>query len=376
MQCFYRSIFSFISVFGLIINANSQSLKINEIMSSNTVVVYDEDGDTPDWFEIINNGTAEINLSDYYLSESTDLLKWQLPDMILGPNQPLLIYASGKDRPQAPLYWHTIIDVGQSWKYFIPSSEPSSTWKTYNFSDSQWQSGPSGIGFGDNDDNTVTATGKMSVFLRKKFTVSNLKDLQSIWFHMDYDDGFVAYLNGTEICRSGMGLAGSAVSYNTAATSHEAVIYNGGSPEGFNISEFISLLNETSNVLAIQVHNANLTSSDLSATPFLTVGYSSEVEISSPVSQYLEMPILYPHTNFKLSSSGETLSLTFKDGTVADSINYGIVPSNYSFGRDINDMATWGYFEIPTPGSLNESEIASDIVKSELKFSITEMFLK
>lgn len=51
---------------------------------------------------------------------------------------------------------------------------------------------------------------------------------------MDYDDGFVAYLNGTEVCRSGMGAAGSAVSYNTGATSHEAVIYNGGLPEGFS----------------------------------------------------------------------------------------------------------------------------------------------
>lgn len=377
MNLLYRLFLTFSVLISVFSQIYSQSLKINEVMSSNTLVVYDEDGETPDWFEIINSSNTDINLSDYYLSEDADnLLKWKLPDMILGPNQPLLIYASGKDRPQSPLFWHTIIDAGQSWKYLSPSSEPSSTWKTYNFSDTQWQSGPSGFGFGDNDDNTVIESGKMSVFLRKKFTVSNLSNVKSLWLHMDYDDGFVAYLNGTEVCRSGMGAAGSAVSYNTGATSHEAVIYNGGLPEGFNISEFISLLNETNNVLAIQVHNTNLSSSDLSAIPFLTIGYSENVENNSPVSKYLNMPVIYPHTNFKLSSSGETISITYKDGTVSDSVNYGIVPSNYSYGRDINNMSTWGYFEIPTPGKLNETKIASDIVKSEISFSISETFLK
>jgi len=377
MYLFYRCLFSVVLVFSLFLNTKAQGLKINEIMSSNTLVVYDEDGDTPDWLEIVNSGNAEINLSDYYLSESKkNLLKWQFPEMELQPNQTLLVYASGKDRLQTPLHWYTIIDVGQNWKYFIPSSEPASSWKLFSFAETGWQTGASGIGFGDGDDNTVIATGKMSVFMRKKFTVSNLDDLKSLWLHIDYDDGFVAYLNGTEICRAGMGAAGSAVAYNLAASSHEAKIYSGGAPDGFNISEYIHLLNENDNVLAIQVHNSNLTSSDLSAIPFLSVGYANPVEINAPASMYLQMPKLYPHSNFKLSSSGETLSLTFKDGTVADSINYGIIPANFSFGRDINNSENWGYFAIPTPGSINLTPISSDVVKSELQFSISEMFLK
>jgi len=135
MDQFVRVIFSFTFLCAVFYQGYSQGLKINEVMSSNTMVVYDEDGDTPDWLEIINSSNTDVKLSDYYLSEDPEnLLKWQLPDMILGPNQPLLIYASGKDRPQSPLYWHTIIDVGQSWKYLVPSSEPAVSWKTYNFS--------------------------------------------------------------------------------------------------------------------------------------------------------------------------------------------------------------------------------------------------
>jgi len=88
------------------------------------------------------------------------------------------------------------------------------------------------------------------------------------------------------------------------------------------------------------------------------------------------MPTLYPHSNFKLSSSGETLNLTHNDETVSDSISYGIIPANYSMGRDINNQANWGYFTIPTPGFINETPIHSDIVTSEIQFSITDMFLK
>lgn len=346
-------------------------------MSSNTFVVYDEDGDTPDWFEIINTGSTDINLSDYYVSEGKkNLLKWQLPSFNLQPNKTFLVYASGKDRLQIPLNWYAIIDAGQTWKYFLPTSEPSSTWKSYSFSETGWLSGPTGIGFGDNDDKTVIPTGRISVFMRKKFTVSNLNELKSLWFHMDYDDGFVAYLNGTEICRAGLGTPGTPVAFNQSASSHEAKMYSGGLPDAFDISKFIHLLNGNENVLAIQVHNAGSGSSDLTAIPFLTAGYANKSTAIPPVSHSIQMAVLYPHSNFKLSSAGETLSITFKDGTVSDSISYGIIPANYSMGRNINNPSAWVFFMQPTPGSFNDTEIFSDVVKSELQFSINEMFLK
>jgi len=377
MHQLYRFLFSVVLLFGVSIHVKAQGLKLNEIMSSNTFVVYDEDGDTPDWFEIINTGNTTIKLSDYFVSEgNTNILKWQLPDFNLKPEKTFLVYASGKDRLQTPMQWYTIIDINQSWKYLVPSSEPSSSWKLFSFTETAWQTGPSGIGFGDNDDNTVIPSGKISVFMRKKFTMAQLAQLKSLWLHMDYDDGFVAYINGTEIARVGLGTPGSAVAYNQSASSHEASIYQRGSPEAFNISDFIYLLNEKENVLAIQVHNTGTSSSDLTAIPFLSAGYADPIEINAPVSQYIQMPVLYPHSNFKLSSSGETLSLNFKDGTVVDSISYGIIPANYSMGRELNNAEKWGYFAKPTPGLINNTPIASDIVKSEIQFSISEMFLK
>ncbi|MGE0020565.1 MAG: CotH kinase family protein [Draconibacterium sp.] len=354
----------------------SQGLLINELMSANRDAVYDEDGETPDWIEILNNGSTSVNLSDYYLSESeTDLFKWQLPDYALAPGKPFLVYASGKDRLQVPLQWNTIVDLGHTWKYLVPTAEPATTWKTYSFAETGWQSGASGIGYGDGDDKTGIASGKISVFMRKKFTITELSKIESLWLHMDYDDGFVAYLNGTEICRSGLGPAGSKVVWNQSAADHEANIYRGIDPEGFDISAFIDLLNSSENILAVQVHNAGTGSSDLSAIPILTVGYSGPVTINAPLSKYVDMPTLYPHTNFKLSSSGETVSVTHKNGVVSDSVSYGIIPAGFSYGRNKNSIAQWGYFQEPTPGAINGTAITTEVVRSEIQFSIGEMFL-
>lgn len=354
----------------------SQNLKINELMSSNRDVVYDEDGDTPDWIEIINSGNTAVNLADYYLSESkSDLLKWQFPDFMLDPGKPFLVYASGKDRRQAPIRWNTIIDMGYTWKYLIPTTEPASTWKTSGFNDTSWKSGPSGFGFGDNDDKTILPLGTVSVFIRTTFNLADVDKIGALWLHMDYDDGFVAYLNGTEIARAGLGSPGTPVTYKTLPSLHEATIYQGLEPEAFDLSDKINLLKPTGNVLAIQVHNSGSGSSDMSGTPFFTIGYVSDTSTPLVSSQYFKMPVLYPHTNFKLSSGGETVSITNKNGSVSDSISYGVIPAGFSYGRNFSEISNWGYFYEPTPGKLNTTQMTTDVVRSNIVFSVNEMFL-
>jgi hypothetical protein len=57
---------------------------------------------------------------------------------------------------------------------------------------------------------------------------------------MDFDDGFVAYLNGTEIASSGIGLKGEITPFDKMADSqHEGLIYTGKPPVSFNLSEYI-----------------------------------------------------------------------------------------------------------------------------------------
>lgn len=366
----------FFSPLFFINSAFSQNLLINELMSTNSSTIYDEDNDTPDWIEVTNAGNTTVNLADYFLSdESENLLKWQFPEIQLGPAQQILVFASDKDRAQVPLHWNTVVDVGDNWKYIVPTSEPSATWKQSGYNDASWRDGKSGIGYGDNDDSTKVANGVMSVFMRIKFSVENTESIQKLLFHMDYDDGFVAYLNGTEIARSGLGTPGTNVAFNQAASSHEALIYNGQQPESFNISDYTYLLKENDNVLAVQVHNTGTNSSDLTSIPILTLGSLQPFTNEPKVSEFVNIPTLYPHTNFKLTSEGETVYISDKNGLLIDSVRFELIPGGFSYGRNIDNPDLLGLFEIPTPGAPNTTQMLNGIVTSEVQFSLNEMFL-
>ena len=44
------------------LTASSQSIAINEIVESNSIINQDEDGSYQDWVEIRNNGASSVNL--------------------------------------------------------------------------------------------------------------------------------------------------------------------------------------------------------------------------------------------------------------------------------------------------------------------------
>ena len=101
------------------------------------------------------------------------------------------------------------------------------------FDDSGCQSGPSGFGFGDDDDATIIPQ-TISVYIRTPFDVDDCENIAYGLLHIDYDDAFVAYINGTEIARANMqGEAGVPPAYNEFAYpfNREALMYKGGDPE-------------------------------------------------------------------------------------------------------------------------------------------------
>ena len=157
-----------------------------------------------------------------------------------------------------------LIEVGDLWSYFKGQSAPPSTWADVTFDDSSWLTGTTGIGYGDGDDSTVLSDMQgsyVSVFARRVFTLTNPALVTSMTLEIDYDDGFVAYLNGTEVARGNM----TDIEYDdTANGNHEA-----GTPEYFSLNDYLDLLQSGDNVLAVQGHNQALSSSDFSLIPAL-----------------------------------------------------------------------------------------------------------
>ena len=84
----------------------------------------------------------------------------------------------------------------------------------------------------------------------------------------------------------------------------------GGAPSLFWVDSTDAWLNEGQNVLAIQVHNFNSNSSDLSCIPILTIGRNTPSDNTLSIAEEIELPVSILHTNFKISSEGETILIT------------------------------------------------------------------
>ena len=105
------------------------------------------------------------------------------------------------------------------------------------------------------------------------FTIENVSDIANGVLSADYDDGYVAYLNGMEISRSAnLNHFGTQVPFDANTSfDHEAMLYDGGFPDNILIDSLAleSILVDGPNVLAVQIHNVDIKIIE----PNTTMGY-------------------------------------------------------------------------------------------------------
>jgi len=208
-------------------------------------------------------------------------------------------------------HWETIIQPGDSCTYYVPLGPLPENWADVEFNDSDWLKGIGGIGYEDNDDNTIIGPA-ISVYCRYTFTCSSTGMIESLILDMDFDDGFVAYLNGSEIARYNMGPVGSATSWDQPADAyHEAPLSEGRNPVRFSIDPIHTEgLNAGKNVFAVEVHNYNTTSSDLSSNAYLHAGINNSGTYFSPTPYWFVEPFRFDSTLLPLmviDTRGQTI---------------------------------------------------------------------
>ena len=190
-------------------------------------------------------------------------------------------------------HWESVVYDEDTWHYFIGTSEPPSDWPDLNFDDTAWEQGPGGIGYGDDDDRTVIPS-CTSVYMRTEFEIVDSAVVARTVLHVDFDDGFVAYLNGHEIARANIGTPEIRPPHDQFADSYdyEAQIPQGGVPPSFLIhrDSLKQYLLNGKNILALQVHNANATSSDLSSSTWLSLGITDTSNDYRPVPSWFTEP--------------------------------------------------------------------------------------
>jgi hypothetical protein len=125
--------------------------------------------------------------------------------------------------------------------------------------------------------------------MRKSFNIVDTSLIKQAIFCMDFDDGFVAYLNGVEITRNSMDIGQTWNSFATAE--NEANLYQGAQPLYYTLTSVQKLLLQNgNNVLAIETHNVSASSSDLSSRPFLFLGISNNTFSYLPLTSWFQAP--------------------------------------------------------------------------------------
>ncbi|MCH2582891.1 MAG: CotH kinase family protein, partial [Planctomycetes bacterium] len=279
---------------------------------------------------LYNNSDTEVNLVGYKLTDDlAALTKWEFPAVTLGPRRYLVIFASDKDRrlpnsqlhtnfklerqgellalithdgstvvaafsPQYPrqvsdVSWGLAtdseftraVDSATAVRVHVPADAALGLdWIASGFDDSAWREGTFGVGFERSPTSARSFTPMIgtdveetmyrvntSVYIRSTFSVADSSASDSMLLGMQYDDGFVLFLNGERILDANAPPVASLGWDSDASSSNpdtRAIEF-----EEFDLSEHISLLRDGVNVLAIQGLNVSMSSNDFLVNPVL-----------------------------------------------------------------------------------------------------------
>ncbi len=207
----------------------------------------------------------------------------------------------------SPIPAAELISAGSSWKYLDNGTNQGTNWRAAAFNDAAWKTGNSELGYGDGGESTVVSYGPSSTkkyittYFRKTFNVTDKSIIPGLELSLIRDDGAVVYINGVEVYRNN--LPTGTINYNTLAPL---------AIDGINESAFVianissaSLVNGT-NVIAVEIHQNAVTSSDISFNLKLSPSSALKILVLPQTADSLEQNailensyniIVYPNPN-------------------------------------------------------------------------------
>ena len=215
----------------------------------------------------------------------------------------------------------TLIPTSAVWRYHDRAQDLGTAWRLPEYDDSSWSVGCAELGFGDGParpECTVIASNRQwTTYFGHRFVVSNLAGLVSLQAQLLRDDGAVVYLNGTEVFRDNM--PSGTVTYSTPASSacsDDGTLW-------LPATVPVALLRPGTNVLAVEVHQNALSSSDVS----FDFGLSAQ--------RVVEPPKLIAHPTSRTCLAGQPTTFRVQAAS--------LLPLSYS----------WLFAQVPLAGQTN-----------------------
>ena len=216
----------------------------------------------------------------------------------------------------APSGPQTLVAYGASWKYLDNGTNQSTAWTGTGFNDAAWAAGNGQLGYGDGDEATIVSYGPdinnkfITTYFRKTISISDPGIFTTITGSVKRDDGVAIYINGVEVYRNNLATGAAYTTLATLASDDGATAQT----FSFSPSAFVS----GNNIIAVEIHQNAVTSSDISfdleligntgvAVPVITRGPYMNSALQSAITIRWRTDIA---TNSKVSYGTSAGSLT------------------------------------------------------------------
>lgn len=260
----------------------------------------------------------------------------------------------------------TLVSYGGSWKYFDSGFLPSLLWADSSYDDSAWQSGNAEFGYGDGDETTVVSYGSnaankyITTYFRKAITVTNISLYTSFQVNIKRDDGAVVYVNGLEVFRTNMP-SGTIEDTTLASTFAND---DGDTPQTFLLPA--SAFTEGLNMVAVEVHQSDNTSTDLSFDMELNaLGFYIPLLLRQPYLQMLSPDAI----NIKWRTDVATFSKVCYSVN-ADSLDFCVTDSSATIDHEVRltglTPSTKYFYSIGDGSNILQSDSSNYFVTSPL----------
>jgi hypothetical protein len=245
------------------------------------------------------------------------------------------------------------------WRYHKGTNAPAVGWQTMTEAElgETWLAGPGGIGYSTDTPNEVALcptrltdmfNGYTTLYLRQRFEVTeSLNPAARLVLTLDYDDGFVAYLDGVEIARDRARTAAGVEPPHDSTSSSNHESSRGTStpvnpPTTIDLGPVGSRLPIGPHVLAILGLNGATSSSDFIMIADLSVQAESSL-VTGPLSALVHSnSVVLSGTNTIPGSTRVTVDGTealFDAGTGAWSREHPLTPGGHRIILEATDAA-------------------------------------
>ncbi len=236
-----------------------------------------------------------------------------------------------------------------SWRYLSNASNQGTAWREPGFNDTSWPMGTAELGYGDGDEATAISipSPRYATYFRKTFNITDTAQIVNLAARIEYDDAYAIYLNGTRI--AGNLPTNPAFNYFSGSAIEDTIE---------NISNINpALLVNGQNVIAIQIHQANGTSSDVSMNFSLTATRQSVVSpftLHGNGERKVRFRALQGGTWSAMSEATfflNTQSATASNLAISEIMYHPIDPSPAEIQAGFSDADDFEFIEIHNPSS-------------------------